>query len=129
MKNKTCLLTGLNFVMFIISLSMFIYVLYSIDVMRVQNRRNFKNVELNQLKFVEKSEVIEAINLVNENLNQLYSMSYYVATYTPQRDYEDNVDYIAYTTDQLDSIFVSCKNKATRRYRKKYDKTYSYYRR
>lgn len=131
-KDKLCIsksnfLTSLNLVMFICSIFMFTYVLYSMENYNIKNKRKFTDIELNQLKFAEKGEVLESIKLINENFNQLYGMSFFITSSVPLLDLKDTINYVAYTTVQLDSIFNSCKNKARKRYKEKYDKAYSYY--
>jgi hypothetical protein len=93
----------------------------------IKNKRKFTSIELNQLRFAEKSEVLQSIRLINENFNQLYGISFFITSSVPLLDLNDTTNYATYTTVQLDSIFDSCKNKAKKRYKEKYDKAYSYY--
>lgn len=125
--SKSNFLTSLNLIMFICSIFMFSYVLYSMENYNIKNKRKFTDIELNQLRFAEKGEVLESIRLINENFNQLYSMSYFITSSVPLLDLRDTTNYVTYTTVQLDSIFSSCKNKAKKRYSEKYEKAYSYY--
>lgn len=127
MKIKLNYLTIINMIMFLCTLPMFIYVLYSMENYNIINKRKFTNIELNQLKFVERSELNKSIGFINENINQLYGMSYYITNSVPLLNFEDTSEYIALSTDQLDSIFNSCKNNAKKRYKEKYERAYSYY--
>jgi len=128
MKNKFNFLTILNFIMFISTFSMFIFIIYLFEKQDIGIRKKFTIIELNQLKFAERNDVLESIRLINENFNELYKISFYLTNSIPMLDYKEDIEYVAYSTEQLDSIYNSCKANAKRKYHeKKYENSYSYY--
>lgn len=129
---KLKIITLFNIFLFCTSMIFMIYVLYSSEENFIFLKRKITSMEINNTTYATKIEVLRHAVIVDKQLNELYSMSYYPTTVTWPVDstFENNI-YCSSTTES-DSIYnnknVETYNEydyfeARRNYDKKVDST------
>lgn len=99
---KLKIITMFNIFLFCTSMIFMIYVLYSSEENFIFLKRKITSMEINNTNYATKIEVLRRAVIVDKQLNELYSMSYYPTTVTWSVDstFENNS-----STTELDSIY------------------------
>lgn len=102
---KLKIITMFNIFLFCTSMIFMIYVLYSSEENFIFLKRKITSMEINNTNYATKIEVLRHAVIVDKQLNELFSMSYYPTTVTWPVDgtFENNI-YRSSTTES-DSIY------------------------
>jgi hypothetical protein len=102
---KLKIITMFNIFLFCTSMIFMIYVLYSSEENFIFLKRKITSMEITNTNYVTKTEVLKHAVLVDKQINDLYSMSYYLTTINCPVDgtFENNIYCIS--TTELDSIY------------------------
>ena len=101
---KLKIITMFNIFLFCTSMIFMIYVLYSSEENFIFLKRKITSMEITNTNYVTKTEVLKHAVLVDKQINDLYSMSYYLTTINCPEDCIFEND-IYCTTTELDSMY------------------------